>query len=88
MVLVVLSLRQSLPDCRGVKAQQLVEKRRLAVIPSLPAASRRSEDLFLFPPFLRKESLFCPKPKKREIPHSEDSVRNDESRVSQQAAVV
>jgi len=43
---------------------------RFAVIPSLPAAGRRSE-----------ESLSDQNAKKREIPHFADSVRNDEFEV-------
>jgi hypothetical protein len=50
---------------------------RFAVIPSLPEAGRRSEVRFSIARFLCDESLFDQNARKRGIPHSADSVRND-----------
>jgi hypothetical protein len=58
---------------------------RFAVIPSLPAAGRRSEVRFCIARLLCDASLFDQNAKKREIPHSADSIRNDEFDVFQQA---
>ena len=69
---------------------------RFLVIPSLPAAGRRSEVRFCIARLLCDESLFDQNAKKREIPHPDeaygaqnprfaDFVRNDEFGVFQQA---
>ena len=58
---------------------------RFSIIPSLPAAGRRSEVRFCIACLLCDESLFDENAKKREIPPFADSVRNDEFEVFQQA---
>jgi hypothetical protein len=58
---------------------------RFAVIPSLPAAGRRSKVRFSIARFLCDESLFDQNAKEREISHFADSVRNDEFEDFQQA---
>ena len=59
---------------------------RFAVIPSLPAAGRRSEVRFCIARLLCDESPFDQNAKKREIPHFADSIRNDGFEDFQQAA--